>query len=195
MAAHTIFSPAHRDFIRNCYLRSEMQPATIHPMLNEKYGTNYTLVQVQRLINNKWSKKRKVMLERIRTIETKTDGQIVKSITRKHAQIMDRFAGKSEKLADKALDMANSSSSPRSMAAAASAAKSAITMFRVCTGIDKPGTGPTAATFNFNFSAIRPIKDGEEPAAPVEVQAIEASSPGDEDDDDDSYDEEDDVRV
>jgi hypothetical protein len=175
------------------YLRSELSPATITPMLNEKFKTQFTLVQVQRLINDRWSKKRKVLVERRRAIETKTDAQIVKATAQSHKRIMERFAGKTEKLADKALDMATGAGDARTMQAAASAAKSAITMFRVCSGIDSTNTGgPRAATFNFNFGNVVPAI-AEDSGPVLEAQVVDAAP--DEDDEDESYDEEDDVRV
>jgi hypothetical protein len=192
MPAHPIFSEAHREFVHQAYMRQMLQPAAITTALNDRFGTNFKLVQVQRLINSKWSKRRKVVVQRVRAVvEKKTDSQLVKEHANKNAAAMERFAKKTETLADKALDMANNAGDARSMAAAAAAAKSAITMFRLTSGIDGVGTGgPRAAQFNFNFGNL-PVQAAGAPPVEVVVTEAPAESRDDGDDEDDFEDDDD----
>lgn len=171
MPAHPIFSDAHREYIRRLYLTQSLQPATITPMVNKKFGTSYTPIQVQRLVNVKWSKLRKERNARAIALQGATDAQLATNGARK---LMDRFADKAARLTDKNLDLALTSTDARSAASATAAAKAALTMTRLCLGIE--GADPAAAaSYNFNFIAIEAPKVGEgEPSSDaVDVSADE----------------------
>lgn len=173
MAARSIFSPDHHDFIAKAYLQHSKQPAEVTELLNKRFETTFSVVQVQRHINIGLSKRRKAVKEKRTTIERKTDAQIARESARENQRVLGAFADKSKRVTDKALDMALSADNPRSLNAATSAAKAALTMFRVCAGLEgSEGAGPRGAVFNFNFSAFRPPTEGQQPT--VEVLVSEA---------------------
>jgi hypothetical protein len=173
MAAKSLFSDAHREMIHELYMRRMMQPAAITTALNDRFKTSFALVQVQRLINARWSGRRKRLLNRVRAVEKMTDNQLVTEHTKKNRAALERWSGKAEKLADKALDHALATGDARTMSAASATAKNSISMFRICSGIDGPAQGGRS-TFNFNFGNITPTPAGAEiNVTPVNAESID----------------------
>lgn len=172
MAARSIFSPENQEFIARAYLEESRQPSEVTELLNQRFSTNFTVVQVQRHINRDLSKQRRVTARKRAAIQKKTASQIAREQAAETQRVLGRFADKSKQVTDKALDMAIQADNPRSLNAATSAAKAALTMFRVCSGLeDGSNAGPRSTVFNFNFASAQPLRDGEQPA--LEAQVVE----------------------
>ncbi len=186
MPAAKIFSDAHREFVRRAYLTQGFQPVVITSMLNAKFGSTFTGIQVQRLVNQKWSKKRRVFVERAKELNLKSDAQLTRELS---AKVMDDFAGRAVKGATKAFDMLDRANDARTLSAAASAAKSLVTTYRVCSGLDGVGAGgPRAATFNFNFANVVAARSDVQQlveVAPLVAEVVLGDDDVDDDDDDD----------
>ena len=185
MAANSIFTDEQRDYIRRLYLKQSHTPANVCLALNEKFGTTFKHGQVQRHISSNHSAAKTAILRKVATIEELSVNRVARKIANDKADAMVKFAGRSEILATKAFDMADRATDARTLTAAASAAKSAITMFRVCAGLDGPGSGPAGrASFNFNFANVQPLMPGQAQAQAVVEVEIVAPVVSDDDDDD-----------
>ncbi len=191
MPARPIFSEPQRIYIREAYLRNGLTTSAITPMLNKKFGTAFTERQVQRLINDRWSKRRTALLQRAEVrIEQAAERRAEKGLVNK---MLDNFAERSAKGTSKALDMIERASTPRDLASAASAAKSLLAMTRSCLGIDGTDTrGPRVANFNFNFAAAPIAPAGSAAPAPAVVDVQTSDAHRDDDDDGDAADRDDD---
>ena len=159
MSKASIFSPEHKKFLQEVYLRQCINPATCATMLNAKFGTTFAHTQVQRWINANLTKKRKAVSMVLAPMERKTNVQIARQIANRHKVTMERWVESSERAADKAFVMVDNARDARTLSAAASAASTLIKNYRICAGIDgndTPSRG--AATFNFNFASEQPRK-------------------------------------
>ena len=186
MAAKSLFTDDQRAHIRRTYLHQNLPPSAVVLSVNEKFGTSFTLGQVQRHISNNHSAAKTAIIRKVETIEALSVNRIARKIANDKADAMVKFAGRSETLATKAFDMADRATDARTLTAAASAAKSAITMFRVCAGLDGPGSGPAGRSqFNFNFANVQPLMPGQaQPAAGVLEVVVSPAAEGDLDDED-----------
>lgn len=151
--------------MRECYLRSFMQPADVASALNLKFKVEFTTKQVNRWINSTGlTFRRKQVAEQAENYvkASPTNRAIAKDVAKKHELALKRFGDRSEKITERAMEMAENARDARSMSAAVSAAKNGLAMFRACHGLDGPaGATGRAATFNFNFGNIPARKPGE----------------------------------
>jgi len=170
-----IFSDAHKAFMREAYLKRALQPSDVALALNKKFGTSVNSKQVGRFINDTGLSRRR------KEIQAKVDERLAMSnsalATQLHAKIQDRFAERSAKACDKAFDFADRAHDSKTLASAVAAAKSAYSIFRLSSGIEDTGSGPRNSTFNFNFAAVKPIKDSDvvDVATQVATAAIDAA--------------------
>ncbi len=186
---NAVFSKAHLAFIRQLYMRQMQQPQAIVDLINKKYQTVFTADQIRRAINNRgWSKRRKLIVEKLQDIETKTDAQITREIANAHGRVMDDVAKGATVGLQKAVQFLANANDPRTLQAAAAGLKSLTSTFRIAAGIDNSNTHkPQTNVFSFNFAAtpVRPIVAAEPvadatPALPAEAQ--EVADDGEEDD-------------
>jgi hypothetical protein len=187
MAAKSMFSDEQRTHIRRSYLNQNLPPSAVVLSLNTKFGTTFSLGQVQRYISSNHSAAKTAILRKVETIEVLSVNRIARKIANDKADAMVKFAGRSETLATKAFDMADRATDARTLTAAASAAKSAITMFRVCAGLDGPGSGPRGTSqFNFNFANVQPLMPGQAQPAQGVLEVVVSPAAEDDLDDEDS---------
>jgi hypothetical protein len=159
-----LFSPEQQQFIRDCYLRSFMQPADVASALNLKFKVEFTTRQVNRWINTTGLTFRRNQIAEQAENYVKgspTNRAIAKDVAKGHDAAMRRFGNRAEKITERAMDMAEQARDARSLSAAVSAAKNGLAMFRACHGLDGPSSGGRAATFNFNFANVPGRKPGE----------------------------------
>lgn len=154
------WSDEHLLLLKKLYLTCSIQPKECMVKVNEKFGTSYNIAQVRRAINDRgWSKKRKALIDKakVAVVTSKESRAIVSSIVRDHKSVMEDFGERAKKGAKKAFDLVETSGSARELSAAAAAAKSLVSTYRVCYGLDQEARagGPT---FNFNFAAAQPTK-------------------------------------
>lgn len=173
---NSVFSKAHLAFIHQLYMRQMQQPQTIVEMLNRKYQTEFNVDQIRRAINNRgWSKRRKLIIEKLDGIETKKDTQITREIANAHDRVMDDVAKGATVGLQKAVEFLSRADNPRTLQAGAAALKSLTSTFRIAAGIDNSNTHkPQTNVYSFNFAntPVRPIV-----AAQAVVDALPPASP------------------
>lgn len=174
MATPNIFSDVHLKFIRHAYMRMMLPPSEVTAHLNSKYKTTYAVTQVQRVINGRgWSKRRKLIVEKLEPIEGQKDSAIVRELATKHAAVMDKVAEGAVAGLDRAASFVRDARDARSLNAAASALKSLTATYRCAAGIDTSNTRTGPSVYTFNFAQHNPD-------APVEKPVVEiAAEPGD----------------
>lgn len=91
MPTITTFSEAQREFVRQAYLGEGLGATAIVGPLNARFGTAFSLKQVQRLINDRWSKPKRAAEEKLRTLAGTTDPTLVRELV---SRAMDGFAEK-----------------------------------------------------------------------------------------------------
>jgi hypothetical protein len=170
MAKPNIFPPEHLKFIRHLYMRVMLMPAEITDKVNAKYGSNYSVSQLSRAINNRgWSARRKNMVERLGPIEAKKDTAIQRELVRAHDRVMDDVVKGTTEGLQRAMQFVAQADNPRTMQAAAAAAKSLFTTFRLAAGLDNSSNRPAGANvYQFNFASTK-VDDVVEAAQPVDV--------------------------
>lgn len=157
MAKPNIFPEVHVKFIRHLYMRMMLQPAEVTDKLNLKYKTEYLPSQVQRVINARgWSKRRKLMVQKLGEVETVKDNAIVKQIAEAHNKVMDDVAKGTERGLSRALQFVERADNPRSLQAAASAVKTLMSSWMVASGIENSTTAraQSASVFQINFASM-----------------------------------------
>jgi hypothetical protein len=194
MATPNIFPEVHLKFIRHLYMRMMLQPAEVCDKLNLKYQTSYAPTQVQRVINNRgWSKRRKLMVEKLGEVEAVKDTAIVKQIADAHSKVMDDVAKGTEKGLTRALQFVERADNPRAMQAAASAVKTLMSSWMVASGVENSSnTRQTSNVFQINFASMptrvpKPVSQSPSdpvlslpvsaPAAPVDDADFDESEP------------------
>ncbi len=185
MAAPRIFTDEQREFIKDQYLRQFAKPSVIALALNGKFKTDFTLRQVNRLINDNWSKRLRALKNSADQRLKNTDGAAARELARRKIATAGVIAERSANMVMKALDFAERAADPRSLQSAAAATKSFSSTWRTNAGLDGPRSGGvTAANFNFNFANASFPRAGEKPADPVvEVVVSEATAEVDDEDD------------
>ncbi len=149
-------------------MRMMLPPSEVTAHLNQKYKTDYAVTQVQRLINTRgWSKRRKLIVEKLGPVEEKKDSAIVRELASQHARVMDRVAEGAVAGLDRAASFVRDARDPRALNAAASALKSLTATYRCAAGIDNSTTRSGPSVYTFNFSA----HNGDAPQQAVEVAA------------------------
>lgn len=153
-------------------MRMMLQPAEVCDKLNLKYQTSYAPTQVQRVINNRgWSKRRKLMVEKLGTVETVKDNAIVKQIADAHSKVMDDVAKGTERGLSRALQFVERADNPRAMQAAASAVKTLMSSWMVASGVENSSnTRQSSNVFQINFASIptrAPKPVSQSPSDPV----------------------------
>lgn len=177
MAKDSIFSPEHKKFMTDGYLRQCLMPAVLTTMINEKFGTRYRPAQVRRWVNANLTMRRKAVQLIAAPLEEKTNVQIARDISNNHKKVMERWVSKSERAADKAFTIIDGARDARTLSSAASAAATLIKTYRVCAGIDGADTQSKGAmTFNLNFASVeKPVKlANRECSDSIEVDRIAA---------------------
>jgi len=156
MATPHIFPEVHLKFIRHLYMRMMLQPAECTDKVNLKYKTDYIPSQIQRVINNRgWSKRRKLMVEKLGAIETVKDNAIVKQISDAHNKVMDDVAKGTANGLTRALQFVERADNPRSMQAAASAVKTLMSSWMVASGVENSSnTRQSSNVFQINFASL-----------------------------------------
>lgn len=166
VARPNIFSEVHLKFIRHAYMRMMLPPSEVTAHLNAKYKTDYAVPQVQRVINSRgWSKRRKLVVEKVGQVEEKKDSAIVRELAGAHARVMDRVAQGAVDGLDRAAAFVREARDPRALNAAASALKSLTATYRCAAGIDTSSSRSGPSVYTFNFSSHNP--DAPLPAKPV----------------------------
>jgi len=174
MANKSIYTDEQRSHIRRAYLHLNLPPSAVVQSLNAKFGATFTLSQVQRYINNNHSVQKTAIIRKVETIEALSVNRIARKIANDKADALVKFAERSETLATKAFDFADRATDARTLTAAASAAKTAISMYRVCNGLDGPSSGAAGRPhFNFNFSNVQPLKGQQAAVEVVVTPAVE----------------------
>jgi hypothetical protein len=164
-----IFTDDQERFLEEAYIKLRVQPRDLVTRINKKFGTSFTIDQIYKKIQNEgYTKRRKDLIKATETAlgqKSESNADIVRKSVRQHRETMERFVAKSEKVADKALDMASKATSARDLSAATGAARAAIGIYRQCSGMDGPGNLGTGNVFNFNFGQEKLTKQAE----PVDV--------------------------
>ena len=169
-----------------------MLPAQIVIELNQKFSTEFTMVQVRRLISGRgWGKRLRDL--KVKELE-KASAPIISAevekpdtlATQHDLATMDVFANKAEIAALKAFAMVELATDARTLASAAAAARSMVSTYRTVRGMDAAAgkrTGP--ATFNFNFAAqkLPPRKVDQVAELAVTLAGSMAAAPADGDED------------
>jgi hypothetical protein len=175
MAKPNIFPPSHLKFIHQFYLKMLQPPSEVTVLLNHKYGTAYTTAQVQRAILSRgWSKRRKLLQEKVKEIEVVTDRVIAKSIAKDHEETIKEVAAGMMTGARKAVDFVNSASTVNELAKASTAMKSFMSGFKIASGIEDSRSRPANAIhYTYDFGSVKvkrvePVIEGlvSDPAAP-----------------------------
>ena len=188
MAAPRIFTDEQREFIKDQYLRQFAKPSVIALAVNGKFKTEFTLKQVNRLINDNWSKRFRALKAKADCHLKKTDSAAARDLARRKQAIAGVIAERSANMTLKALDFAERAADPRSLQSAAAATKSFSSTWRTNAGLDGARGGcVSAANFNFNFGNAVIPRAGEKPVDPVvDIEATDATDEDDEDDSDES---------
>lgn len=175
MAKPNIFPPEHLKFIKHLYMRVMLMPAEIADKTNAKYGTSYSAAQLSRTINNRgWSARRKNMVERLGPIEAKKDTAIQRELVKAHDRVMDDVVKGTTEGLQRAMQFVAQADNPRTMQAAAAAAKSLFTTFRLAAGLDNSSNRPAGTNvYQFNFASTKV----ENIAEPVEIDADDDAAP------------------
>lgn len=174
MAKPNIFSEVHLKFIRHAYMRMMLPPSEVTAHLNAKYQTTYAVTQVQRVINNRgWSKRRKLVVEKLGTVEEKKDTAIVRELATKHAAVMDKVAEGAVAGLDRAASFVRDARDARSLNAAASALKSLTATYRCAAGIDNSTTRSGPSVYTFNFAQHNPDAPVEKPVVDISAEPTE----------------------
>ena len=184
MSKPRVLAPEHLKFIRHLYMRVMLMPAEITEKVNAKYGTNYSVTQLSRAINNRgWSARRKNMIEKLGPIEAKKDTAIQRELVRAHDKVMDDVVKGTTEGLHRAMQFVANADNPRTMQAAAAAAKSLFTTFRLAAGLDNANNRPQGTNvYQFNFASTK-VDDVVEAATEVTAAPAETA---DEDDFDES---------
>lgn len=155
MAKTRVFSDAHIAYLRHLYIAQSIQPTICAQMVNEKFGTRYTIQQIRRAVTERgWSAKRKaVKLAGQQMVE-----KSVTEIARDHTEAMTRFVKQSAAGVEKAAGMIERARDVRTLSSAASAFKTLVTTYRLCAGLDNASSTRTGHTFNFNFTNVAPTE-------------------------------------
>lgn len=174
VATPNIFSEVHLKFIRHAYMRMMLPPSEVTAHLNAKYQTTYAVTQVQRVINNRgWSKRRKLVVEKLGTVEEKKDTAIVRELATKHAAVMDKVAEGAVAGLDRAASFVRDARDARSLNAAASALKSLTATYRCAAGIDTSNTRSGPSVYTFNFAQHNPDAPVEKPVVDISAEPTE----------------------
>lgn len=160
------------DYLKILYLRQQLSPKDCVDKLNKKFGKSWTAPQIHKAVEHRgWAAQKKLVAERsaVECPSVPPVGHLVTLRRRSHAAVMDAFVEKAEKGANKAFQFVSNATTARELNAAASAAKSLVTTYRLCAGMDAAGSGSgNVNTFNFNFAGGLP---------PPEKQAEKVSDP------------------
>lgn len=180
MATPHIFSEEHLKFIRYLYFRVMLKPVEISEKVNAKFKTDFTPSQISRCINNRgWSARRKNMVEKLGAIEAKKDTAFQRELVKAHDKVMDDVARGTTEGLHRAMQFVANADNPRTLQAAAAAAKSLFTTFRLAAGIDNSNTAQRGTNvYQFNFASTK-VDDVVEAATDVSAQPAEIDDDSD----------------
>lgn len=182
MPTPNIFPDEHVKFVRFLYMRVMLMPTEITQKVNAKYKADYSVKQISRLINSRgWSARRKNMVAKLGPIEQKKDSAILREIAQAHTKVMDDVAKGTTAGLERAMQFVAGAENPRTLQAAAAAAKSLLTTYRLAAGLDNSGTQRASSNvYQFNFAAtqVEDVRNVTE-TVPADVSATDL------DDDDD----------
>ena len=172
MAKPNIFPPSHLKFIHQFYLKMQQPPSEVTVLLNQKYGTTYTTSQVQRAILVRgWSKRKKLMQEKVKAIEVVTDRVLAKSIAKEHEDTIKEVAAGMVAGARKAVDFVHSASTVNELAKASTAMKSFMSGFKIASGIEDSRSRPNTIHYTYDFGSVK-VKSVE-PVVDVLTQGVD----------------------
>lgn len=156
MATPNIFSEHHLKTMRYLYMRMMLQPADVTEKINLKFKTDFTVSQIQRVINSRgWSKRRKAIVAKAGEVEAVKDSQIIRELAQAHGRVLDQVVESTKVGLTKAAQFVASANDARSLLAASSAQKSLLSSFRIAAGIDNASNTARPNVYQFNFAQAR----------------------------------------
>ena len=170
-----LLTAEHRTFVAEKYL-ADTPPRELVEELKSKFGIVVQPSQLRQFISRSGLAKRKQVVDR-KVVGLVSDAKVT-AIAKARAALpgahMAAWAEQTISVTDKAFSMAASSSKPRELASAVSAANTSVRLYRLMVGIDGPESGgPRAMKFNFNFANIQPTR-----AVQIQVAEQEATFAG-----------------
>ena len=152
------------------YLAGNVPPRELVEELKQKFGISVTTAQLRQWLTRSGlgARKKDLDAKTCKLVSSAKITSLAKAKAKKPAEQIEEWTEKVVVVADKALDMAVQSTKTRDLAAATSAASSAIRLFRAMQGLDSAGSG--CPVFNFNFANESPVAVKIAQPAALEVQ-------------------------